>query len=159
MAALASTTPPRSTPQPVRIDRSDCSASRNACTPSAETAVRFQPFCVYGVGRFVRTTPAETPVRFRRFYTGAAWLIYPTVICAWLYLAILAGTQLVLGQRAGAWVAWQVFPLALAMVLVVGGCRLLISLLQRKDVVPTLFGGSERSHDASHAADAVATVS
>jgi hypothetical protein len=36
---------------------------------SAETAVRFQPFRMYGLGRFARTTHPETAVRFRPYYT------------------------------------------------------------------------------------------
>src|SRR5262249_55087685 len=63
-------TPERSNPSPVRIGRNGCSTTRNACTPSAETAVRFRTFWAYDVGRFACTTPAETPVRFRRFYTA-----------------------------------------------------------------------------------------
>ncbi len=34
-----------------------------------ETAVRHQPKSLYGFNRFACTTPAETPVRFRPFYT------------------------------------------------------------------------------------------
>jgi len=64
------------TPARVQIDRSDCSATRNRCTPSAETAVRFQPFSSYGVGRFACTTPAEATVRFGPFYTGVEALTH-----------------------------------------------------------------------------------
>ncbi len=67
--------PQRSNPSAVRIGRSGCSTTRNACTPSAETAVRFQPFWAYDVRRLACTTPAETPVRFRPFYTIASTVI------------------------------------------------------------------------------------
>ena len=70
-AALASTTPLVS-PRPYELSRNRCSATRNGCTSSAEIAVRFQPFWLYGFGRFACTPPVETPVRFRPFYTPAA---------------------------------------------------------------------------------------
>src|SRR5436305_10688451 len=68
-AALASTRPPCSTLASVRIGRFACSATRNGCTPSAETAVQLQPFWLYAVGRFACTPPAETAVGFRRYST------------------------------------------------------------------------------------------
>ena len=78
----------RAYPLLVRIGRLECSTTRNGCTPSAETAVRFQPFCVYGVARFARTTLAEATVRFRPFYTADAYLSGrgPTDLRAWLRL-------------------------------------------------------------------------
>src|SRR5258707_12577044 len=46
-AALASPTALGSLPRLYEFSRSACSATRNGRTPSAEIAVRFQPFCVY----------------------------------------------------------------------------------------------------------------
>src|SRR6267378_2982175 len=60
-AALASTTPLGLHPA--------CATSPEISVRMAETAVRHQPKSLYGFNRFACTTPAETTVRFRPFYT------------------------------------------------------------------------------------------
>jgi hypothetical protein len=72
---------------------------------------------------------------------GSAWLIYPAVLGAWLYLSLFAAAGIWLANLA---LQYQVLAtLIAAVVLVVGACRVLINALERKDVVPGAFGGNK----------------